>query len=328
MYRNESSQYDNCLRRWYEGYDDPQINKIIEITEKIVRNFISWCESCEKIEIAGIAINKFNMEVMMSVNDVDWFLPLDDWLVHIGNCCVKNVVFEEDKRVIMNVLIDDFREVNFVILNKDIAKAVESLHMSDIEHICNSGHHLLIVPRQNMLHLFDEHLKTNKQIAEDEFVAQVKCFIDFSRFVLDMNDSGNTGGAKICIYSVLKWKIITMGMYNAYAFDGLNYIEEHKNCFVEEWGSPSISGRFPYLMNMSSELDIRTENEKHLDWLIYLYRELALEVSEKFNFPFSSDAFEPILLDLDIALTAHMPKYTTLANAIAAYKRMKEQEEV
>ena len=261
----------------------------------IIDNFIRWGECSEKVYAAiviGSQAREYNqadeysdLDLIMFVDDPDYFVYSDKWLEEIGGF---HISFLEDTFVgskERRVLFDGALDVDFIPISKDAAYDA----INAVESILARGYKIIIdkIGLRDMIPVSCNH--TCGLPSENEFVNLVGDFWYHTVWTVKKLKRGELWAAKSCADGYMKHKLLTMIEYHTRALRGADYDTWHNGRFIEEWADRRIIEMLPKCFSRYDNADIKSALLSSMD----LFRLTAVETAEKlgFQYPVKADEY-------------------------------------
>lgn len=263
----------------------------------IIDNFIVWGESCNKLYAAFIvgsqarddhqADEYSDLDIIMIVDDPAYFISSEQWLKSIGNFHVSFIESTNDGERERRVLFDDALDVDFVILPRNIIDTLENESLTILER----GYRIL-VDKIGLQNIMLQSVITARQSfdlpIEENFTNTVNDFWYHSVWTAKKLKRGELWTAKLCIDSYMKWKLLEIIECHSHAIHGLDYDTWHSGRFIEEWAESWVVEKLSQCFSHYNNEDVKISLLSTMD----LFRLVALEVAEKLNFQYPSEADE------------------------------------
>lgn len=265
--------------------------------DAIVENLIRWGESSDKVYAALVigsqarkdyyADDYSDLDIVMIVDEPDYFLSSDYWLSNIGSfyiSFIENTIAGEKER---RILFDDALDVDFVILSKN---SVNKLY-GEAAVILSRGYHILLdkIGLEHNIQSADIIQPTNNFLSENDFSNIVNDFWYHSVWTAKKIKRGEMWTAKMCMDSYMKWKLLSIIENHAHAIHGEEYDTWHNGRFIEEWAEHWIIDKLTQCFSHYNKEDMRAA----LITTMELFRSVAIEAAERldFQYPVMADEY-------------------------------------
>ena len=269
-------------------------NRYNTITDK----FVQWGQSSDKLYAALIvgsqsredhqADEYSDLDIIMIVDDPDYFVSSDEWLNQIGMFYVsfiENTITGEKER---RILFDGALDVDFVIFPKDAINAFAADR--EATAILERGYRILTdkIGLQNLISQVNIVKQSYTFPTEEEFKNTVCDFWYHSVWTAKKLKRGELWTAKLCLDSYMKWKLLWIIECHAHAIHGFDYDTWHSGRFIEEWAENWIIEMLQQCFSHYNEEDTKMALLSTMD----LFRLVAVEVAEKLKFKYPKEADE------------------------------------
>jgi len=264
----------------------------------IIDKFVLWGKSSNKLQAALVfgsqaRTEKYSdiysdLDVIMIVNDHEYFLHSKEWLEHIGNVHVsfiENTIAGGKER---RIIFDDALDVDFIIL--PISAINESEKINQILPMLSKGYRILIdkIGLEQVLTPTLEHSTHYKFLSNDEFLNLVNDFWFHSVWTTKKLLRGELWVAKSCLDNYMKQKLLSIIELHARVINETDYNTWHDGRFLDEWADKSITCKLPHTFAHYNRKDI----ENALLATMNLFRTIALEVAKKANYEYPNKSDE------------------------------------
>jgi len=263
--------------------------------QKLVSNIIAWGEICSRLYAAVIigsharsdhqADEYSDLDIIMIVDEPDYFLSSDQWLNDIGEyhiSFVENTIGgEKERRVLFELSLD----VDFIILPQSSIKALTS---EEGATILGNGFCVIIdkIGLQDIITPPSQTKQTAILPTEQEFINIVNDFWYHCVWAVKKLQRGELWTAKFCIDYYMKCKLLSIIEHHALAMHGLDYNTWHDGRFIEEWAEKWIIEKLSRCFAYYDKADIKAALHATMD----LFRVVAIETAEMLNFKYPQAA--------------------------------------
>jgi len=271
-----------------------EINKY----QTIVDNLTHWGKSFDKLYAITIfgsqsreeyqADEYSDLDVILIVDDPDYFLSSSQWLNNIGMfyiSFIEETIYGGKER---RITFEGAMDVDFVIFSKD---NINQIFTSDeMTKWLRRGYHILVdkIGLTNII-LSNNTVKQPFVLpTEYNFLNLVNDFWFHSIWTTKKLKRGELWVAKFCVDFYLKQKLLSIVEYHAHAINGIDYNTWHDGRFIEEWAEPWIIEKLSLCFSHYDKENIKTALLSTMD----LFRLIAVEVAQKLDFQYPKEADE------------------------------------
>jgi aminoglycoside 6-adenylyltransferase len=257
---------------------------------------VNWGKSSDKLSAVIIigsharedhgADEYSDLDVILFVNDTDYFLSSDQWLNNIG---IFHVSFTEnticggkERRVLFNGALD----VDFLIFPID--KINSFFSSSEGAAFLERGYRILVdkAGLQPAISQKNTVKQSNIPSSERHFLNITNDFWYHSVWTAKKLKRGELWTAKYCVDTYMKGKLLTVIEYHTHAIKGVDCDTWHNGRFIEEWAETWIIEKLSRCFSHYDKEDIK----KSLLCTMDLFRLIAVEVAKKLNFQYPDEA--------------------------------------
>ncbi|MDR1628730.1 MAG: aminoglycoside 6-adenylyltransferase [Oscillospiraceae bacterium] len=265
----------------------------------IIDNLIQWDRTSDKLYAAMIvgsqaredhhADENSDLDIIMLVDDPDYFMVSDQWIKYIGNPHVSfadgMICGGKERRV----LFDGALDVDFIFLPKNsIRNMFEDSLMADL---LGRGYHILIDKIKLEYFLPQNHTANQScaMLSEQEFQNLTNDFWYHAVWAAKKLMRGEIWTAKYCVDTYMKSKLLRIIECHTHAANGPEYDTWHSGRFIEEWAEDWIIKKLCHCFSHYNKEDVKLALLSTMD----LFRLLAVEVAEKlqYDYPEESDEY-------------------------------------
>ena len=263
----------------------------------IAKNFVRWGEACDNLRAALIigsqartdhrADEYSDLDIIMIVDNPNYFLSSDQWLRSIGDYHISFVENTIDGGKERRVLFDNALDVDFVMIPES---NVNALNDGEAVKILERGYHILIdkIGLQAKIKSLGIVKPTLSLPAENEFLNIVNDFWFHSVWTAKKLKRGELWTAMLCVDSYMKRKLLSIIEYYAQAVHGADYNTWHSGRFIEEWAEKWITEKLSLCFSHYNKENIKNALLSTMD----LFRSIAIEIAKKFCFQYPKEADE------------------------------------
>ncbi|ABX42644.1 aminoglycoside 6-adenylyltransferase [Lachnoclostridium phytofermentans] len=265
--------------------------------ELIINNFMKWGNRTDKVHAALMigsqarnnhpADDFSDLDIIMVVDDPNFFLQSDHWLEQIGNfhiSFIEDTIGGEKER---RILFDNALDVDFVILSRN---SLENAIRNNEIDILKRGYRILIdkIGMEHILPLTATERTSYILLSECEFNNITNDFWYHTIWTVKKLIRGELWTAKSCVDNYMKWMLLTLIECHAHVLNGLDYDTWHSGRFLEEWAEEWIIQRLSSCYAHYERNDIKNALLSTMD----LFRLIAVEIANKLSYEYSIKADE------------------------------------
>jgi aminoglycoside 6-adenylyltransferase len=265
--------------------------------KRLFDKFIRWGNSSSKLKAAILlgsqarndkkADDYSDIDIVMIVDEPDYFIKTDEWLYDIGIFYVSFIEETLDGLNARRVLFEDAIDFDFILRPKD---TIDKIPTDEVASLLSNGYEIII----DKIGLSDkkESLAVNKplfiMLTEQEFINIVNDFWYHAVWTVKKIKRGELWTAKFCADSYMKWKLLIMIEQHSHILHGNNYDTWYRGRFIEEWAESAV------IKNLSSCFSHYNKDDMEFALLstMDLFRSLAVEISNKLNYRYPKKADE------------------------------------
>jgi len=257
--------------------------------KNIVDNFVRWGISNDRLHAALVlgsqarknrtADEYSDLDIVMIVDEPDYFTSTDQWLHEIGRFHVSFTEDTLDGLKERRVMFDNALDVDFILRPKDTIKAIPT---DEISMLFSRGYSFLVdkIELENELKFIPVVPHERNQLTEKEFINIVNDFWYHSVWTAKKIKRGEIWTAKFCLDSYMKWKLLTVIECHARTKHGEDYDTWYSGRFLEQWADSWIVEKLSSCFAQYNNRSVITS----LLSTMTLFRLIAVEVSENLNF--------------------------------------------
>ncbi len=229
-----------------------------------------------------------DLDIVMAVDDTDYFLCSDQWLEQIGNFHISFVEATVDGGKERRVLFDGALDADFVILPR------ENLDNPDFVRqgggLLNRGYCVLIdkIGLTAILSGLPSQTPPYTPLSEQEFINLVSDFWYHSVWTAKKIRRGELWTAISCADSYMKGRLLRIMECHAHVENGLEYDTWHNGRFLEKWAADWIVKKLAGCFAQYEELDIKRALLNTMD----LFRRVAVETADRLFYTYPKEADE------------------------------------
>lgn len=226
-------------------------------------------------------------DIMIIVDDPDYFISSDEWLNEIGIffvSFVENTVGGLKER---RVLFDGALDVDFILCPKD---TIDSLAKSEVASILSNNCKILIdkIGFKDGIDSFDIGKQSFIMPTEQDFTNTVNDFWYHTVWTAKKLKRGELWTAKFCLDSYMKWKLMSIIECYTHIKHGFAHDTWYSGRFIEKWAEDWIINDLSLCFSHYDKNDMKSA----LFSTMKLFRSLAIETAEKLGYSYPTKADE------------------------------------
>ena len=262
--------------------------------QTIIDNFIRWGDSCKELYAAFIFGSQAresrpsdeysDVDILMFVDDPDFFLSSDQWLHDIGD---YHVFFAEDSLdggKERRVLFDGALDVDFLLLPRTKTDDLTG----EVLAILQRGYRILIdkINLQSRIPPFDAMNQSYRLPTEQEFGNLANNFWYHTVWAAKKLKRGEIWTAKFCVDSYMKQLLLSLIECHAHVVHGTDYDTWHNGRFIEEWAESWVVEKLSLCFSHYDQEDIKSA----LLSTMAVFRSVCAEIADKTGYPYPKEA--------------------------------------
>ncbi len=229
-----------------------------------------------------------DIDLIMVVNNPEYFISTDEWLEYIGSPHISfiepTIVGEREKRV----MFDNALDVDFLIIPQEHVQNV--IQSNTGMEILRNGYKML-VNKQNLTipSLTNPFGQSCSVSSEDTFINTVNDFWYHAIWTTKKLLRKELWSAKFCVDSYMKWKLLWMIEQYEYVKHGQSYNTWYGGRFIDSWADAEITDRLCKTFAHYENTDMISSLFETMN----LFRDLAIQVAEgyEFDYPLHADEY-------------------------------------
>ncbi len=265
---------------------------------RLVNNFIRWGSSSDKLNAALLlgsqargdnkADENSDADIVMFVDDPDYFLVSDEWLHNIGAFHIAFVEDSLDGSKERRVLFDGALDMDFIVRSTG---TIDNIATDEIVSILSNGYQILVdkIGIQEKMASLAIRKKAFSIPTEQDFNNLVNDFWYHCVWTVKKLKRGELWTAKFCLDSYMKWKLLSIAELYMRVKRGVDYNTWYSGRFLEEWAEQWIREALSFCFAHYDVKDIQAALLSTME----LFRSLAVETAGKlgYSYPEKADAY-------------------------------------
>ena len=255
--------------------------------QTIINNLKNWGEKSEKLygaviigsqsRIDNMADEYSDIDIIMFVDDSDYFINSDQWLENVGKYYISFIEHSIDNQKARRILFDFVLDVDFIIVSKNHVDFINGYASILFKH----GYNILIdkINLQNELSKINNIEKENTILTEQDFLNTINDFWFHSVWTVKKIKRGELFIAKGCLDNYMKQKLLRIIEYHSKSTYGENYNTWYDGRFIEKWAESWIIERLTQCYSHYNKEDMKKALLSTMD----LFRVISIKTAEKIN---------------------------------------------
>ena len=262
--------------------------------QKIIANLVRWGQTADCLRAALMvgsqaredhpADQYSDLDVILIVDNPDYFVLADDWLKEIGTVHISfsESTFAGGKE--RRVLFDGALDVDFIFLQQDTPQRLRDVLEDDSIAILRRGYRMLIdhMALQSALPQWEPKNNPGAVFAEQDYINLVNDFWYHCVWAAKKIKRGELWVAKSCVDGYLKQKLLSMIECQAHALHGWGYDTWHSGRFMEQWAEPWVVEKLRGCFADYCEAEIQSALLATME----LFRSVAVEAAQRLSYPY------------------------------------------
>jgi aminoglycoside 6-adenylyltransferase len=270
---------------------------MIEEYKRFIENIVRYGECSVKIYAIIIigsyarqgrqADNYSDLDLILIVDEPDFFIKSDDWLEKIGIfhiSFIENTITGGKER---RILFDNALDVDFIPIPKNVSCEM----IERAKPILERGYKVILdkIGIAETLPLINEKSQSYKFLNENDYINIVNDFWYHAVWSVKKLNRGEMWTAKFCFDSYMKWKLLAMIEYHSQIKNGNDYYTWYNGRFLENWAEQWILDELSTCFSHYEKEDMKSALLNTMN----LFRSIAVDIAEtqKYCYPLKSDEY-------------------------------------
>jgi aminoglycoside 6-adenylyltransferase len=264
--------------------------------EDILNNLIKYGEASELIKAVVLigsqsrqstcADEYSDIDVILFVTDIDFFIHSDDWINALGKYYISFVEETISGGMERRVFFENAMDGDFIFLQADDLSRIDELS------VIVSRAYKVLLDKTNFTDMIQQVAKSDKPFSipsESEFQNLIGEFWFHVIWSGKKVMRGELWSAIACVDGHMKEMLLKMIEYYSHALHGADYDTWHSGRFIEHWAEPWIVREFQKLYATYSDKDIMNA----LSATMNLFQKISVETADKwgYQYPVISDKY-------------------------------------
>ncbi|WP_315110014.1 aminoglycoside 6-adenylyltransferase [Clostridium intestinale] len=227
-----------------------------------------------------------DIDVMLFVSDIDFFINSDEWISYLGKYYISFVEKTVSGGMERRVVFENAMDVDFIFLQADNFSRINEL--SEIV----SRSYKMLLDKDNFTDIISNVAQSDKLFSiptESEIQNLISEFFFHVIWASKKVMRGELWAAITCVDGYMKKLLLKMIEYHSHALHGTDYDTWHNGKFIERWAEPWVVKEFQNIYARYSDKDIM----KALLNTMNLFKNIAIETMDKwdYEYPVISDKY-------------------------------------
>ncbi|WP_326513665.1 aminoglycoside 6-adenylyltransferase [Clostridium intestinale] len=261
------------------------VGKIIKYGEKseLVKAEVLIGSQSRQIDCAD---EYSDIDVMLFVSDIDFFINSDEWISSLGKYYISFVEKTVSGGMERRVIFENAMDADFIFLQADNFSRINEL--SEIV----SRSYKMLLDKDNFTDIISHVAQSDKSFSipsESEIQNLISEFFFHVIWASKKIMRGELWAAITCVDGYMKKLLLKMIEYHSHALHGTDYDTWHNGKFIERWAEPWVVKEFQNIYARYSNKDIM----KALLNTMNLFQKIAIETMDKwdYEYPVISDKY-------------------------------------
>ena len=262
----------------------------------IVDKIIKYGETSELVKaevLIGSQSRKFDcadeysdIDVMLFVSDIDFFINSDEWISSLGKYYISFVEKTVSGGMERRVIFENAMEADFIFLQAD-----DFSRINELSEIVSRSYKMLL-DKDNFTDIISHVAQSDKSFSipsESEIQNLISEFFFHVIWASKKVMRGELWAAITCVDGYMKKLLLKMIEYHSHALHGTDYDTWHNGKFIERFAEPWVVKEFQNIYARYSDKDIM----KALLNTMNLFQKIAVETMDKwdYEYPVISDKY-------------------------------------
>lgn len=257
--------------------------------DDIINNLIKYGETSELVKaevLIGSQARQSNcadeysdMDVILFVTDIDFFLNSDEWINFLGKYYISFVEKTVSGGMERRVFFENAMDADFIFLQAD-----DMSRLDELAEIVSRSYKILL-DKTNFTDIISRVAKSDKPFSvpsESELQNLINEFWFHVIWAAKKVMRGELWSAITCVDGHMKEMLLKMTEYYSLALHGSDYDTWHSGRFIEQWAEPWVVKEFENIYAGYSDKDIM----KAISTTMNLFRKIAIETADKWDYQY------------------------------------------
>ena len=254
------------------------VDKIIKYGEKseLVKAEVLIGSQSRQIDCAD---EYSDIDVMLFVSDIDFFINSDEWISSLGKYYISFVEKTVSGGMERRVIFENAMDADFIFLQAD-----DFSRINELSEIVSRSYKMLL-DKDNFTDIISHVAQSDKSFSipsESEIQNLISEFFFHVIWASKKVMRGEIWAAITCVDGYMKKLLLKMIEYHSHALHGTDYDTWHNGKFIERWAEPWVVKEFQNIYARFSDKDIM----KALLNTMNLFQKIAIETMDKCDYEF------------------------------------------
>ena len=254
------------------------VDKIIKYGEKseLVKAEVLIGSQSRQIDCAD---EYSDIDVMLFVSDIDFFINSDEWISSLGKYYISFVEQTVSGGMERRVIFENAMDADFIFLQAD-----DFSRINELSEIVSRSYKMLL-DKDNFTDIISHVAQLDKSFSmpsESEIQNLISEFFFHVIWASKKVMRGEIWAAITCVDGYMKKLLLKMIEYHSHALHGTDYDTWHNGKFIERWAEPWVVKEFQNIYARFSDKDIM----KALLNTMNLFQKIAVETMDKWDYEY------------------------------------------
>lgn len=227
-----------------------------------------------------------DIDVMLFVSDIDFFINSDEWISSLGKYYISFVEKTVSGGMERRVIFENAMDADFIFLQAD-----DFSRINELSEIVSRSYKMLL-DKDNFTDIISHVAQSDKSFSipsESEIQNLISEFFFHVIWASKKVMRGELWAAITCVDGYMKKLLLKIIEYHSHALHGTDYDTWHNGKFIERWAEPWVVKEFQNIYARYSDKDIM----KALLNTMNLFQKIAVETMDKwdYEYPVISDKY-------------------------------------
>ncbi|WP_286904332.1 aminoglycoside 6-adenylyltransferase [Clostridium sp. UBA1652] len=227
-----------------------------------------------------------DIDVMLFVSDIDFFINSDEWISSLGKYYISFVEKTVSGGMERRIIFENAMDADFIFLQAD-----DFSRINELSEIVSRSYKMLL-DKDNFTDIISHVAQLDKSFSipsESEIQNLISEFFFHVIWASKKVMRGELWAAITCVDGYMKKLLLRMIEYHSHALHGTDYDTWHNGKFIERWAEPWVVKEFQNIYARFSDKDIM----KALLNTMNLFQKIAIETMDKwdYEYPVISDKY-------------------------------------
>ncbi|WP_238904798.1 aminoglycoside 6-adenylyltransferase [Clostridium sp. YIM B02506] len=220
-----------------------------------------------------------DIDVMLFVSDIDFFINSDEWISSLGKYYISFVEKTVSGGMERRVIFENAMDADFIFLQAD-----DFSRINELSEIVSRSYKMLL-DKDNFTDIISRVAQLDKSFSipsESEIQNLISEFFFHVIWASKKVMRGELWASITCVDGYMKKLLLKMIEYHSHALHGKAYDTWHNGKFIERWAEPWVVKEFQNIYARFSDKDIM----KALLNTMNLFQKIAIETMDKWDYEY------------------------------------------